>query len=74
MKATQLRLLYKQYYGNVAVMSLMSFKELYQTDQFIADYFTDRLYILQNMNIVQLWKKFLCSLYENSLSLYTVWP
>ena len=78
MQASQLRLLYKQGYGNVAVLSLMSFTKLYKTDQFVAGYFTDRLYILQNMNIVQfsssvLWKKFLCSPYENSLSLI-LWP
>ena len=69
MQASQLRLLYKQGYGNVAVLSLMSFTKLYQTDQFVAGYFTDRLYILQNMNIVQFsssvrWKKFLYSLCE----------
>jgi hypothetical protein len=77
MQASQLRLLYKQVYGNVAVLFLMSFTKLYQTDQFVASYFTDLLYILQRMNIVRLssfvrWKKLFCSLYENSLSLFTV--
>ena len=74
MQVPQPRLLYKQGYGNVAVLSLMSFTKLYQTDQFVAGYFTNLLYILQNMNIVQFssfvrWKEFPCSLYENSLSL-----
>ena len=77
MQASQLRLLYKQSYGSVAVLSLMSFTKLYKMDQFVAGYFTGRLYILQNMNIVQfsssvMWK-FHCSLYENSLSLI-LWP
>uniref|UniRef100_A0A674EIK1 Diacylglycerol O-acyltransferase 1a n=1 Tax=Salmo trutta TaxID=8032 RepID=A0A674EIK1_SALTR len=72
MQASQLRLLYKQGYGNVAVLSLMSFTKLYQTDQFVAGYFTDRLYILQNMNIVQFCEVEevpLCSMKTLSLSL-----
>jgi hypothetical protein len=49
MQASQLRLLYKQSYGNV----FPEVTKLYQSDQFVAGYFTDRLHILQNMNIVQ---------------------
>ena len=76
MEASNLRLLYKQRYGNVAVLSPMSFTKLYQMDQFVAGFFTDLSYLLQNINVVQTssavrGKKFLCSLYEtHSLSLY----
>ena len=53
MQAPQLRLLYKQSYGNVAVLSLMSCTNIKQNGQVVAGFSTDRLHILQNMDIVQ---------------------
>ena len=75
MQASQLRLLYKQSYGNVAVLSLMSFRKLYNTDQFVAGFFPDPVH-LQNKEIAQFsssvtWKRFLCSPVKPSLS--TAW-
>ena len=71
MQASLLRLLYKQCYDNVAVLSPMSFTKLYQTDQFVAGFFTDLLHFLWNMKFVR-WKDFLC-LHEKLLSI-TVCP
>ena len=52
----------------------MSFPKLWQTDQFVAGFFTDLLYFLQNMKFVRTsssvrWKDFLCSPWKSTLSL-----
>ena len=41
-------LLYKQFYGNMAILSLLSITKLYQADQFVAGFFTNLPYLLQN--------------------------
>ena len=63
----------EQSYGNVAVLSLMSFTNIKRNGQVVARFSTDRVHILQNMDIVQFsssvtWKRFLCS--PVKLSLY----
>ena len=77
MQASQLRLLYKQSYGNVAVLSLMSFTNIKLNGPVVAGISTDRVHILQNMDIVEfsssmMEKRFLCSPVKPSL--YTAWP
>ena len=74
MQASQLRLLYKQSYGNVAVLSLMGFTNIKQNGPVVAGFSPDRVHILQNMDIVQLsssvmWKRFLCSPVKLTLSI-----
>ena len=48
MQVSSLRLLYKQFYGNMAILSLLSITKLYQADQFVAGFFTNLPYLLQN--------------------------
>ena len=74
---TIMMLLYKQFYGNMAILSLLSITKLYQADQFVAGFFTDLLYLLQNINVIRFsnsvrWKNPLFSILWNTLSLYTV--
>ena len=59
------------------VMSPMSFPKLWQTDQFVAGFFTDILYFLWNMKFVRTsssvkWKDFLCSPWKSTLSILRV--
>ena len=77
MQASQLRLLYKQSYGNVAVLSLMSFTNIKQNGPVVAGFFPDRVQILPNMEIVQvsssvMWTRFLCSPVNFTPSI--LWP
>lgn len=64
MQFSRLRLLYKPFYGKMAILSLLSITKLYQADQFVAGFFTNLSYLLENTNVAWLpnsvsWKNFL---------------
>ena len=74
MQASQWRLLIEQSYGNVALLSLVSFTNIKQNGLVVAGFSTDHVHILQNMDIVQfsssvMYRKFLCSTVKPSLSM-----